>query len=170
MVAKLLLLFTIVPIIEMAILIPMAHAVGLLPTIALVLTTGLMGAVLAKRQGMAAWRRVSSDLAEGRLPADSLLDGVAVLIAGALLVAPGVLTDITGLLLLVPMFRRPLKSYLRKRFQRSLEANTVNFISFGGPMDGNPFEQASPYDDGEVIDVTPEEPSHVEMGQQHLNS
>lgn len=169
MIAKLLLLFTIVPIIELAILIPLGEWMGIIPTVALVLTTGFLGAVLAKRQGMAAWRRLKGDLAEGRLPQDSLLDGLAVLIAGAFLVTPGVLTDVTGLLLLIPAMRRPLKNYLRKRFKRSLESGSVSYIRFDGPLGGNPFEQDSPYDDGEVIDVTPGEAEPTEGDRRHLN-
>jgi UPF0716 protein FxsA len=173
--AKLLLLFTIIPIVELAILIPLGQWMGLVPTVALVVVTGVLGAVLAKRQGLAAWNRLHGDLGEGRLPGDSLLDGLAVLIAGAFLVTPGVLTDIAGMVLLIPPLRKPLKHYLKKRFKRSLESGSVTYINFEGPFAQNPFDQASPfdqssaYDDGEVIDVTPDESETHESDRRRMN-
>jgi UPF0716 protein FxsA len=174
MLAKLLLLFTIVPIVELAILIPLGDLIGIGPTVALVIVTGVLGAILAKRQGIAAWQRLQGDLAKGRMPGESLLDGLAVLIAGAFLVTPGVLTDVAGMILLVPPLRRPLKSYLKKRFKRSLESGSVSYISMGGPfssgsIDPNDLNKPSPYEDGEVIDVTPEETDTRDSQGQRLN-
>ena len=170
MLARLLLLFTIVPIVELAILIPLGQWMGLAPTVALVLFTGVLGAVLAKRQGLQAWKRLQKDLAGGRLPGDSLLDGLAVLLAGAFLVTPGVLTDISGMILLIPAMRKPLKRYLKKRFEKSLESGSVSYISFDGPFSGNPFDnQTSVYEDGEVIDVTPDEAEPSDSERQRLH-
>ncbi len=171
MLAKLLLLFTIIPIVELAILIPLGQWMGLAPTVALVVVTGVLGAVLAKRQGLAAWKRLQADLAEGRLPGDSLLDGLAVLIAGAFLVTPGVLTDLAGMVLLIPPLRKPLKRYLKKRFKKSLESGSVTYLSFESPFTHGPFDQQprSPREDGEVIDVTPEETEAHDADRQRLN-
>jgi UPF0716 protein FxsA len=196
MLARLLLLFTIIPIVELAILIPLGDAIGIWPTVALVVTTGVLGAVLAKHQGMAAWRRLQHDLGEGRMPGDSLLDGLAVLIAGAFLVTPGVLTDVAGMFLLIPPLRRPLKLYLKKRFKHSITSGSVSHISMDGSSPGSPFgpggptsgpdhldtsdnarpanantpqDKSSPFEDGEVIDVTPDEPKTSNSERQRLN-
>jgi UPF0716 protein FxsA len=182
MLARLLLLFTIIPIVELAILIPLGDLIGIGPTVALVIVTGVLGAVLAKRQGMAAWQRLQKDLAQGQMPGDSLLDGLAVLIAGAFLVTPGVLTDVAGMVLLIPPLRRPLKNYLKKRFKKSLESGTVNVIGFGGSFSSSPFDSNRPgdpsignkpsphdYEEGEVIDVTPDEAETNDSERQRLN-
>ncbi len=176
MLLRLLLLFTIVPIVELMILIPLGNAIGLWPTIGLIVATGVFGAVLGKRQGAAAWRRLQDDLRQGKVPGDSLLDGLAVLIAGAFLVTPGVLTDVAGVVLLLPVLRRPLKRYLKKRFRRSIDQGTVSFIQFDGPFsDGSPLGGGGPFgaqptpDEGDVIDVTPDEPSEEDDERQRLD-
>ncbi|MGM0556321.1 MAG: FxsA family protein [Myxococcota bacterium] len=158
MLARLLILFTIVPMVELAILIPLGQWMGLWPTLALILVTGVVGAWLGKRQGLRAWGRITDDLSSGKLPSDSLLDGLAVLIACAFLVTPGVLTDVAGMLLLIPTARKPLKGYIKKRFQKSIEGGGVTFVSFD---DMDPFggEGPGPTPGGsrdDVIDVTPE--------------
>ena len=156
MLARLLLLFTVIPIVELAILIPLGNWMGLWPTLALIVATGVVGAWLAKRQGIAAWRRITGDLKQGELPSDSLLDGLAVLIAGAFLVTPGALTDVAGMILLIPPARKPLKTYIRNRFQKSIESGDISFISFehSDPFDG--YDTGRPTDEnGDVIDVTP---------------
>lgn len=157
MLARLLLLFTVVPLVELAILIPLGQWMGLWPTLALILVTGVAGAWLGKRQGLRAWERITSDLSGGELPSDSLLDGLAVLIACALLVTPGVLSDIAGMLLLIPPARTPLKSYIKKRFRKSIESGGVSFVSFD---DVDPFGPGADSgsrgrENDEVIDVTP---------------
>lgn len=144
--------------VELAILIPLGQWMGLWPTLTLILVTGVVGAWLGKRQGLKAWGRITDDLSSGELPSDSLLDGLAVLISCAFLVTPGVLTDVAGMLLLIPPARKPLKTYIKKRFRKSIESGGVSFVSF---EDMDPFggEGAGP-DYGEstddVIDVTPE--------------
>lgn len=157
MLARLLFLFTVVPLIELAILIPLGQWMGFWPTLALVMVTGVTGAWLGKRQGLRAWGRITEDLSSGKLPSDSLLDGLAVLIACAFLVTPGVLTDIAGMILLIPPAREPVKSYIKKRFEKSIDSGSVNFVSFDdvdpfGGMGAPPGQDAS----DEVIDVTPE--------------
>ncbi|MFW5967018.1 MAG: FxsA family protein [Persicimonas sp.] len=160
MLLRLLFIFTVIPIVELAILIPLGGWIGVWPTVALVVATGILGAVLGKQQGIAAWRRIRHDLRQGKLPGDSLLDGLAILIAGAFLITPGVLTDIAGMVLLIPALRSPVKKYLKKRFKRSLETGSVTFIQVGGSAEGSPFGD-SPFGqrpntaEGDVIDVTP---------------
>lgn len=106
MLLRLLLLFTTVPLAELALLLWIGESIGLLPTVALILVTGALGAALARHQGLAAWRRFQEALAVGRLPGRELLEGLLILVAAALLLTPGVLTDGAGFLLLVPPARR----------------------------------------------------------------
>jgi UPF0716 protein FxsA len=103
---RLLLLFTIVPLAELALLLWIGGRIGLLATVTLILVTGALGAALARRQGLATWRRFQEALAAGRLPGRELLEGLLILVAGALLLTPGVLTDAAGFLFLVPPARR----------------------------------------------------------------
>ncbi len=167
MILKLLALFTIVPLIELALLIPLGMKIGLWPTIGLVVATALLGAFLGKSEGTKALANIKRDLNEGNLPADSLLDGLAVLIAGIFLITPGVLTDVVALFLLIPPARKPLRAMARKRFEKMLSEGSMTYISaqtsrfdptsqggaspFGTPFGGPPPGR------GEVIDVTPDD-------------
>ena len=133
---RLLLLFTLVPAIELALLIEVGRRIGTLPTLGLILLTGVVGATLARYQGIAVLRRMQLELAEGRLPAASLLDGVIILIAAALLVTPGILTDAAGFALLVPLTRAGIRRLMRRWLERALREGRANVvISFGPPRD-----------------------------------
>ncbi len=158
MLARLFLFFTIVPLIELLVLIPLGQEIGLWPTVAIVVFTAALGAWLGKRQGLEAWRRIQGDLATGKLPGDSLLDGLAVLMACTLLITPGVLTDITGLLLLTPFARRPLKAWAKRHFTNMLQNPNVTVIDVAN------FQATQSSRNMEVIDITPSESpeaSHV---------
>lgn len=109
-------LFVFVPLAELALLVWLGRRVGLLPTVALVIVTGVLGASLARLQGLASWRRFQQALAEGRPPHRELLEGLLVLLAGAVLLTPGLLTDLTGFALLVPPLRRAVAARLAHRF------------------------------------------------------
>jgi hypothetical protein len=99
---RLLALFVIVPLVELVLLIRLGQWLGLLPTIAFVVITGVIGAALARNEGLRTLGRIQSDLRSGRFPVGRLLDGGLILFAGGLLLTPGILTDIVGLSLLVP--------------------------------------------------------------------
>ena len=107
---RLLLLFTIVPLIELYLLIKIGGVIGVVPTIAIVIGTGVLGAWLARWQGLAVLRRISDEMAAGRLPTDALIDGLLILVAAAVLLTPGLLTDTLGFVLLVP----PSRAFVRK--------------------------------------------------------
>jgi UPF0716 protein FxsA len=107
--AVLFLLFTVVPLVELALLIWIGGQTTWWLPIAMVLFTGIAGAVLARWQGMRALRRIQDDLQSGRMPADAVVDGVLILVAGILLVTPGVLTDVVGVSLLIPPLRALIK-------------------------------------------------------------
>ncbi len=105
MFGRLLLLFTLVPLVEVVLLIKLAERIDWLPTIALVIVTGVAGAALARREGFRLLQRIQSELAAGNMPADAMVDAFLVLVAGVLLVTPGVITDAVGLILLIPPAR-----------------------------------------------------------------
>jgi len=117
---RLLILFTLVPIGELALLITIGRHIGVWPTIGIVLVTGVAGSILLKWQGFETWRRFKSELSSGSFPGSTIIEGVAILIGGAFLLTPGVVTDFAGLLLLIPTSRailiKIIKVYLKKRF------------------------------------------------------
>lgn len=106
MLARLALLFVTVPLAELALLVWVGRRMGLLPTVALVVVTGIAGAALARWQGLATLARFRAALDAGRLPHAELVEGMLILVAGAVLLTPGLLTDVGGFLLLVPPVRR----------------------------------------------------------------
>lgn len=122
---KLLLLFIVVPAVELALLIEVGQHLGTLPTLGLIALTGVVGAYLARLQGLSVLRRTQEQMERGELPAGSLADGVMILVAGALLMTPGILTDCFGFLLLVPAFRSTVKAHAMARFEKAIEENRV---------------------------------------------
>lgn len=121
---RLLLLFTLVPIIELYILIKIGTIIGPLPTLGIVIATALLGAYLVKIQGVLVLYRMREEVRHGRFPGNPLVDGFLILIAGALLITPGVLTDITGFLILWPATRRHTKKWLKKKLLKYLRGRT----------------------------------------------
>ena len=117
MLFRLLLLFTLVPLVELTLLLLIGRHMGLPFTLGLVIVTGVVGAWLARQQGLRCWREVQRQMSQGQLPAEPLLDGLMILVAGALLLTPGVLTDALGFALLLPPIRRRVRRYLAKRFK-----------------------------------------------------
>ena len=131
---RLLLLFVLVPAIELGLLIELGRYIGTLPTLGVIVVTGILGAFLARQQGLGVLRRMRQETAQGRMPAGALADGVMILLAGAVLMTPGLLTDTFGFLLLVPAVRRWVKAGLLRRIERSIrEGNTHVTLGFRGP-------------------------------------
>ena len=118
-------LFTLVPLLELYLLIRLGTYVGAVDTIAIVIGTGVAGGLLAKSQGLAVLDRMRAELNQGRL-AESLLDGLLILIAGAMLVTPGLLTDGLGLLLLIPWSRQGIKSWLKRKMQEKISEGEIH--------------------------------------------
>src|SRR3954451_9707832 len=98
-------LFIVVPIAELYVIIQVGQAIGALPTIAILIADSIIGSLLLKHQGRAAWRRFNEALQAGRVPAREVLDGALVIFGGAFLITPGFISDIIGLLLLIPPTR-----------------------------------------------------------------
>lgn len=115
---KLLLLFILVPLLDAWLLFQVAGVLGFVETLALVVVTGVLGAWLFKLEGKRTWAKWQGSLAEGRVPEEGVLGGVMLLLGGALLVTPGVITDAVGLLLLFPPSRRLIAAALRPRLKR----------------------------------------------------
>ena len=143
----LLLLFILVPAIELALLLEVGSRLGTLPTLGLIAATGVVGASLARRQGLAVLGRAQDQMARGELPAGSLADGVMILVAGALLITPGILTDAFGFLLLVPVFREVVRNVAMTRLRKAIDENRVHVDVAG---------MGFPSEAGPVIDVPPE--------------
>ncbi len=122
----LLLLFVGLPALELWLLIELGRRIGSLETIALIIVTGIVGAALARQQGLRVLSEVQQRVAAGDMPADSLVDGIMILVASALLVTPGVLTDAFGFLCLVPGFRALVKKEIVRRFERAVAENRVH--------------------------------------------
>ena len=124
-VGRLLLLFVALPAVELAQLIEIGSRIGTGATLALIVVTGMVGASLARHQGLGVLREMQQETAAGRLPTGSLVDGAILLVAGALLVTPGVLTDAFGFLCLVPGFRALAKRALFRRLERAVREGRV---------------------------------------------
>lgn len=111
--------FLIIPIVEIYLLIQVGSLIGALSTIGLVVLTAVLGAAMLRGQGLQTYLRFHQSLSEGRYPATEMLEGVALLIGGALLLTPGFFTDLIGFVCLVPFTRRPLVTWSIARFART---------------------------------------------------
>jgi UPF0716 protein FxsA len=118
-VAILVALFIVVPIVELYVIIQIGSLIGVLPTIALLLADAVLGSLLLRHQGRGAWRRFNAALAERRFPGREVADGLLIAVGGTLLLTPGFVTDIVGLLFLIPptraVVRRMLRGYMGRR-------------------------------------------------------
>jgi UPF0716 protein FxsA len=110
----LIVLFIVVPIAELYVIIQVGEAIGLWPTLALLLADALLGSFLLKHQGRGAWRRFNEALAQRRFPGKEVVDGLLIVVGGTLLLTPGFLTDIVGLVLLIPPTRAIVRGLLRR--------------------------------------------------------
>ena len=157
---RLLLLFIVVPVVELVLLIEIGQRVGTLTTIGLITGTGIVGASLARQQGINTLARLQKDLDGGRLPAEAIVDGVLILVAAALLITPGVLTDVFGFFCLIPACRRLLTRTLKRRFERAVRAGTVNVTAVTAASTGAAHTtQPSP-----MKNVTPRRPGTQSPG------
>lgn len=114
--ALLVLLFIVVPIAELAVIIQVGQAIGVWWTIALLIADSILGSLLMRSQGRVVWRRFNAAVAEGRPPTREVLDGVLVIFGGALLITPGFISDVFGLILLAPPTRALVRRLLVRRF------------------------------------------------------
>jgi UPF0716 protein FxsA len=120
-----LLLLIIVPALEIGLLVLSGQAFGLVPTVLLIITTGILGAYLAKKQGMETLRKAQQDMQYGQLPGDAIIDGLCILVGGVVLLTPGFITDAIGFLLLLPPTRKMFKPFIYKLFKRWINNGNV---------------------------------------------
>jgi UPF0716 protein FxsA len=129
----LILLFIVVPIAELAVIIQVGGLIGVWPTIAILIADSVLGALLMRAQGRAAWRRFTVALQSGRPPAREVADGVLVIFGGALLLTPGFLSDIFGLLFLLP----PTRALIRRAFLRQAMRRITVSLAGAARMPGS---------------------------------
>jgi len=127
MFGKLLLLFLIIPVVELALLIKIGTVIGTLNTILLVIFTAFIGAYLVKTEGLNVMERFQSNLGQGIFPAEEIFDGAIILVAGALLVTPGVITDFVGFVLVIPPSRAVIKKFIRKFVEKRFVTTHINY-------------------------------------------
>jgi len=127
MLYKLVLLFVVTPLVELALLVYLGTIIGILYTILIVAATGLIGALLAKNQGLATFSRIRSSIERGVLPAEELFQGVLILIGGLLLLTPGLITDLVGFAVLIPRTRNIVAKWLRGLIQRKIQQREVRY-------------------------------------------
>ncbi|MCK5310524.1 MAG: FxsA family protein [Desulfobacteraceae bacterium] len=130
MLMKLFLAFTLIPVIELYLLIKIGVVIGSLNTILLVIVTGFTGAWLARIEGMNTMLKVRRNLEQGIMPAEDLIDALIIFFAGVVLITPGILTDFAGLLLLWPVTRKKFKQLLRKKFDSMNQQGNINITHF----------------------------------------
>jgi UPF0716 protein FxsA len=169
----LILVFIVVPLVELYVIIQVGQAIGVLPTIALLFADSILGAVLLRSQGRAVWMRFNTALAEGRVPARETFDGAMVIFGGALLLTPGFITDVFGLLLLIPPTRAVIRGALSRFAKRRWLAGRAVFWTYDryrdsrgprGPSEPSP----RPYDvDGTAHEVPDES---YRLGERHGES
>jgi len=125
MLGYLILLFTLVPIAELALLIKVGQYIGVGYTLGIVVFTGVVGAYLAKMQGLFTLRRIQDDINQGRMPKDTLFDGVLILCSGILLLTPGFITDLIGFMGLIPFTRNLFKRWLKRKIEDMISHGKV---------------------------------------------
>jgi UPF0716 protein FxsA len=154
--SRLALLFVGVPLLELLILVRLGQVVGFWPTMGMVVVTGMAGAALARLEGLRTLWKLQGELAQGRLPGGALFDGLAILVGGALLLTPGILTDLVGFSFLFPPTRKVLLRRIKRSMEEQLKAGTIHVTqmsTFHGGFGGSGFppSQGSPSRPGEIV-------------------
>jgi UPF0716 protein FxsA len=150
----LVLLFIVLPIAELYVIIQIGGAIGVLPTLAILIADSLIGAALARSQSRAAWERFNRALGEGRVPGREVFDGAMIILGGALLLTPGFITDIFGILLLLPPTRALLRRFLSRTVARRA-GFAWRVTSFGAARARGPRPRRPGYDyEGSAREVT----------------
>lgn len=136
---RLFLLFAIIPIAEIALLIRIGENIGTWNTLAIVIVTAMIGSYLAKREGFSILNKFQEKISTAQIPTNELVDGAIILVCGALLLTPGVITDVFGFLGLIPFTRAPIRSYLKRRFSKNIGVRSTGFQSpQSGPINETP--------------------------------
>ncbi len=158
----LVLLFIVVPIVELYVIVQVAGGIGVLETIGLLIVVSVVGAWLVRREGMGVLRKVQQQLAAGEMPTKQIVDGGLIMFAGALMLTPGFVTDAIGVLLLIPPTRILVRGVLMRRFRGRVQTMTAGPAGFHGGFGPGPgFGRGPVYDvDGtEHVDLTRDDAS-----------
>ncbi|MDQ0255047.1 UPF0716 protein FxsA [Evansella vedderi] len=123
------LLIIIIPALEIWVLILSGNMIGVIPTILLIILTGVLGAALAKREGLNAIRTAQMQASQGMVPSGVLLDGICILVGGVVLLTPGFITDAAGFFLLIPQTRAIFKGFLQRVFERMIKNGNIMFYT-----------------------------------------
>lgn len=161
---RLFLLFTVVPLVELYLLIAVGRVLGPVATIGLVVVTGAVGAWFARLEGARVIRRWQEAMAQQQIPKDGVIDGFLIFIGGLMLITPGILTDIAGLSMVMPPTRRVIAGFVRRWFERQIATGRVQVYAPGydrGP--GRPQEVIDV--EGEVVEVVEVVPKPKPPGQ-----
>jgi UPF0716 protein FxsA len=121
-------LFILIPALEVTVLIGSSQWIGLWPTFCVTVVMSIMGAYIAKRQGVAVWREIQYRLSRGEIPGDAVLDAICIFAGGILLLIPGYITDCIGLFLLIPIARKPIKYMIIKWMERKINRNNTIIV------------------------------------------
>jgi UPF0716 protein FxsA len=162
-VGRLFLLFTVVPLIELYLLIAIGRILGPIPTIGLVLLTGALGAWFARLEGARVIRSWQEALARQELPKDGVIDGFLIFIGGVMLITPGILTDIAGLSMVMPPSRRVIAGFVRAWFERQIASGHVQVYASGYNV-GRSRDPDVIEVEGEIVEVArkPDDPNRLE--------
>lgn len=156
MFVRLLLLFTVVPMLELLLLIQVGGVIGLFPTLFLVAGTGVLGVSIAKMQGFLVVNRIKNNLNQGQIPTDNMVQGILILIGGGMLLTPGLITDVLGFSFILPFTRPVIARLAQKYFKSYIEKNKdsasfqFHYSNYSG--NSNQGEKRKDYDDPDIID------------------
>ena len=127
MFGRMLLLFVFLPMVELYLLIMLGARIGPMPTIGLIVLTGIIGATLARQQGLSTLAKIQNELKQGRAPTQELVEGAMIVVGGLVLLTPGILTDIFGFAMMVPGIRRSLAKQFKIRIPQGFSSTSNGF-------------------------------------------
>jgi UPF0716 protein FxsA len=127
---KLFLLFTLIPVIELSLLIEIGSYIGILNTIVIVILTAIIGAYMVRMEGMGVMYRIQKSMQEGMFPGEELISAAMILVAGALLLTPGFFTDIIGFLMVIPVTRKYITNIIKKYIKKNMSNDDIHINRF----------------------------------------
>lgn len=162
------LVYLVFPIIEIYLLFKASSSLGFFPVLAIVVFTAWLGARLVKSQGLVVLHQFQQKMSQGHLPQKEALEGLLILLAGVLLIAPGFITDCIGILCLIPFTRKFMSMLLARWIERKVQQGrlkvytNVSYSSSGGSPFGKSFDPFGQNSKPEIRDVTPENPQQLD--------